>query len=450
MAVIFKTPGIYIRVQSAVYPYKNKKHRAASICLNSWPTMFKLLAVLPVLFLSFAMAWAQPSNVTGLSFQLVALSRVPDGHADNVSSYTAKDLRPFALTPSDYVHGVFVSIGTGQGGRRKILALDTAASTSWVMCEPCRPPLHQLGRLFSPAESPTFRGVRRDDPVCVPPYHRLHSTNGCSFAFPSATGYLARDTFHLRHSERSVVKSISGVAFGCAHTTTGFYNEGILGGVLSLSPSPLSFLTQFGSRAGGRFSYCLPDPTTSHNPSGFIQFGIEVPSLPRHAHTTTLTVSASGYHLSLIGISLGNKRLDIDRHVLTSHGCSINPAETITKIAEPAYVIVARELMAQMNELGSKQVKGPPGSPLVFNKISRRVRARLPNMVFHFADGGDMWFTAGKLFQVIGTTARFLVEGHGSHRTVIGAAQQVNARFIFNVAAGRLTFAEELCSREAA
>lgn len=246
------------------------------------------------------------------------------------------------------------------------------------------------------------------------------------------------------------MKSISGVAFGCAHINTGFYNEDILSGVLSLSTSPLSFLTQFGSRAGGRLSYCLPDPTTSRNPSGFIQFGIEIPSLPRGAHTTTLTVSASGYHLSLIGISLGNKRLDIDRHVFTSHGCSINPAETITKIVEPAYLVVVRELVAQMNELGSKQVKGPPGGPLVFNKISRRVRTRLPNMMFHFADGGDMWFTAGKLFQVSGTTARFLVEGHGSHRTVIGAAQQVNARFIFNVAAGRLTFAEELCSREAA
>ncbi|XBI74608.1 hypothetical protein VPH35_068111 [Triticum aestivum] len=376
--------------------------------------MFKLLAVLPVLFLSFAMAWTQPANVTGMSFQLVALSRVPDGDAGNGSSYTVKDLRPLALAPSDYVHGVFVSIGTGQGGRRKVLALDTSASTSWVMCEPCRPPLHQVGRLFSPAASPTFRGVHGNDPVCVPPYHRLHSANG----------------------GRSAVKSISGVAFGCAHATTGFYNEDILGGVLSLSPSPLPFLTQFGSRAGGRFSYCLPDPTTSRNPGGFIQFGIEVPSLPRDAHTTTLTASASGYHLSLIGISLGNKRLDIDSHVFTRHGCSINPAETITKIVEPAYLVVARELVAQMNELGSKQVKGPPGGPLVFNKISRTVRTRLPSMVFHFADGGDM--------------SRFLVEGHGSHRTVIGAAQQVNARFIFNVAAGRLTFAEELCSRDAA
>ncbi|XBI86526.1 hypothetical protein VPH35_094462 [Triticum aestivum] len=378
--------------------------------------MFKLLAVLSLLFLSFAMAWAQPANLTSLSFQLVALSRVPDGDAGNGSSYNAKDLRPLALPPSDY---------------------------------PCRPPLHQVGRLFLPAASPTFRGVRRDDPVCVPPYRRIHSANRCSFAFPSATGYLARDTFHLSHSGRSAVKSISGVAFGCAHTTTGFYNEDILGGVLSLSTSPLSFLTQFGSRADGRFSYCLPDPTTSRNPSGFIQFGIEVPSLPRDAHTTALTASASGYHLSLIGISLGNKRLDIDRHVFTRHGCSINPAETITKIVEPAYLVVARELVAQMNELGSKQVKGPPGGPLVF-KISSRVRTRLPSMVFHFADGGDMWFTSGKLFQFSGTTARFSVEGHGSHRTVIGAAQQVNARFIFNVAAGRLTFAEELCSREAA
>lgn len=281
----------------------------------------------------------------------------------------------------------------------------------------------------------------------VPPFHRLHTVNGCAFAFSSATGYLSRDTFHLGNGgSGAATESISGVVFGCAHSITGFQNGGTLGGVLSLSPSPLSLPMQLGARRGGRFSYCLPKPT-QRNPHTFLRLGADVPSTPPGAHTTTLAVhpgpKAPGYYLSLVGISLGNKRLDIDQHVFAAgHGCSINPAETITTIAEPAYLAVEHALVAHMKDLGSNRVKGP----LCFDRINRSVRARLPSMVFHFEDGAELWFTVEQLFEVRGSlTACFLEVGRGQHRMVIGAAQQVNTRFTFDIGAGRLAFTPELC-----
>lgn len=139
-----------------------------------------------------------------------------------------------------------------------------------------------------------------------------------------------------------------------------------------------------------------------------------------------LPISTSSRFIYGVGISLGNKRLDIDQHVFAAgHGCSINPAETITAIAEPAYLAVEHALVAHMKDLGSNRVKGP----LCFDRINRSVRARLPSMVFHFEDGAELWFTAEQLFEVRGSlTACFLVVGGGHHRTVIGAAQQVNTR----------------------
>ncbi|XP_003559132.2 aspartyl protease 25-like [Brachypodium distachyon] len=424
-----------------------------SMCLSSEATMFKLFAVLlPVLFLSFAMAWAQPGNVTGLSFQIVALSRAPDEHANNLSSFATDDMRLPILTSARFVYGVFVSIGTGQGFKLQVLGLDTSTSMSWVMCEPCQPSLPQAGHLFSPAASPTFHGVHSNDPVCTAPYRP--TANGCSFRFPFASGYLSRDTFHLRNgglSGGAPIESVPGIMFGCAHSVAGFHNDGTLGGVLSLSHLRLSLLTQLSARAGGRFSYCLPKPTQG-NPHGFLRLGADVlPPLP-HSHMTALTVrsgSAPDYYLSLVGITLAEKRLRIDPRVFAAGrgGCSINPAATITAIMEPAYLVVERALVAYMKELGSDRVKkGPPGGgALFFDRMYKSVQARLPSMAFHFKDGAELWFTPEQLFEVHGMVAWFMMVGKGYRRTVIGAPQQVNTRFTFDVAAGRLSFASELC-----
>lgn len=375
--------------------------------------MFKLLAaiLLPMLFLSFAIALAQQGNVTGISFQLIALHQAPDVHTNNSSSHATEDLNLPITTSARFIYGVFVSIGTGEGTRRKVLALDTGANTSWLMCEPCQPPLPQVGHLFSPAASPTFRGVHGDDPVCTTPYR--HTAKGCSFRFPFAAGYLSRDTFHLRSGgSGTVMESVPGIVFSCAHSVTGFHNDGTLGEVLSLSHSPLSFLTLLGARASGRFSYCLPKPT-AHSPHSFLRFGADVPSLPSHAHTTTLVhAGIPRYHLNIVGISLGNKRLHIDRDVFAAGGgCSINPAVTITRIVEPAYLAVEHALVAHMKELGSGRVKGMPGGPLCFDHMGRSVRAQLPGMSFHFEDGVELHFAAEQLFDVRVMAACFLVVG---------------------------------------
>ncbi|KAI4986769.1 hypothetical protein ZWY2020_019399 [Hordeum vulgare] len=410
--------------------------------------MFKLLSTLLLVFLlSFAITWANPSNTPGLSFQIVALSRavLPDGHTNNGSTYTTEDLRLPISTSAQYAYGVFVSLGTGEGTRLKVLALDTEASTSWVMCEPCHPSPPQVGNLFSPGASPTFHGVHSNDPVCTTPYRK--TANGCSFHFSSITGYLSRDTFHLRTGRAGAVReSIPRVVFGCAHSSTGFHNDNTLGGVLSLSHLPLSLLTQLGAHVSGRFSYCLPK-STGHNPHGSLFLGADVPSPPPHSHTTNLVIhpGVSGYHLNLIGITLGYKRLKIDKRVFVSHSCSINPAETITHIAEPIYLVVEKALVARMKELGSDRVKGPTGGPLWFDRMYQSVKEQLPNMAFHFEGGAELWFTSDRLFEVHGMNARFMVAGRGYRRTVIGAAQQVNTRFTFDVARGKLSFVSEVC-----
>lgn len=406
--------------------------------------MFKLFGVLSVLLWSFALAWPGPRNLTGVSFQIVALSRAPDMHAINGSSYAIKYLSPPIMTRA---YAVFITIGTGGGQRRQALALDTTTSMSWVMCQPCRPELPQEGRIFNPATSPTFHGVHSNDPVCVPPYHRLHTTNRCSFHFSSSVGRLARETFRLLNQQR-VTESFPGVVFGCANGTIGFHNHDILGGALSLSPAPLSLLTQLGAHAGGRFSYCLPLPRMfEHLPRSFLYLGADVPRPPPHANMTTIIMQPGvpGYQLRLIGITIGDKRLNIDRHVFDDHSCSINPAVIITEIVEPAFLVVESAMVPQMKKLGWNRAEGPSGGPLVFNKMHRSASLEFPKMVFHFQDGGELWFPGEYLFDTSGMKAHFLV-GRGHRMTVIGATQQVNTRFTFDVGRRRLSFVSQWCS----
>ncbi|XBI86527.1 hypothetical protein VPH35_094463 [Triticum aestivum] len=205
------------------------------------------------------------------------------------------------------------------------------------MCEPCHPSPPQVGNLFSPSASPIFHDVHNNDPVCITPYRK--TAHGCSFHFSSVTGYLSRDTFHLRTGRSGAIReSVPRVVFGCAHSSTGFHKDNTLGGVLSLSHLPLSLLTQLG----------------------------------------------------LTGV-------------------------------------------------------GPPGGPLWFDRMYKSVKEQLPNMAFHFEGGAELWFTSDRLFEVHGMNARFMVAGRGYRRTVIGAAQQVNTRFTFDVPRGKLSFVSEVC-----
>ncbi|KAE8775223.1 protein ASPARTIC PROTEASE IN GUARD CELL 1-like [Hordeum vulgare] len=411
--------------------------------------MINLFGVVSVLLWCFAIAWSGPRNVSGVSFQIVALSRAAgdDMQVNNGSSYgmrTDQYLSPPIMTPA---YAVFIMMGSGDGRRLQALALDTAASMSWVMCQPCRPELAQKGHIFSPGASPTFHGVHSNDPVCVPPYHRLHTTNRCSFHLPTAVGRLARETFRLRNKQ-GAAESFPGLVLGCANGTVGFHNQGILGGVLSLSPAPLSLVTQLGAHAGGRFSYCLPLPRSHElKPRSFLFLGADVPRTPPDANATSIIVQPGvpGYQLRLVGITIGDKRLNIDRHVfLDDHSCTINPAVMMTEIVEPAFIAVETALVPQMKKLGWNREEGG-GGPLVFNKIYRSASSEFPKMVFHFQDGGELWFPGEYLFDITGVKAHFLV-GRGHRRTVIGAMQQVNKYFMFDVARRRLTFVSRWCS----
>ncbi|VVA28290.1 PREDICTED: aspartic [Prunus dulcis] len=102
------------------------------------------------------------------------------------------------------------------------------------------------------------------------------------------------------------ISPVANVVFGCAHDNDGY--NGQPSGILGLGPSNISLATQLGSK----FSYCIgsiKDPKYPHNQL-ILGDGAKIEGL-----STPLEVYNDLYYLTLGGISLSERRLEIDPEI---------------------------------------------------------------------------------------------------------------------------------------
>ena len=100
--------------------------------------------------------------------------------------------------------------------------------------------------------------------------------------------------------------------FGCSHSTENFQNNGIYAGVATINRAPTLLVMQAGLT---RFSYCLfavsgcRNTTTNRQQEGFLRFGTHVPPNLHYKTTSILPAHEPEYYVSLVGVSLGARRL---------------------------------------------------------------------------------------------------------------------------------------------
>ncbi|PON80602.1 Aspartic peptidase [Parasponia andersonii] len=89
-------------------------------------------------------------------------------------------------------------------------------------------------------------------------------------------------------------------------------DQGNIAGILGLGWGPGSLVKQLGSRAGGRFSYCLQRADGNHQRNTFLQFGSDIPSRSGLQTTDLLQYgSEEAYFVDLVDISIAGSRLHI-------------------------------------------------------------------------------------------------------------------------------------------
>ncbi|KAJ1275007.1 hypothetical protein BS78_05G103800 [Paspalum vaginatum] len=363
--------------------------------------------------------------------------------------------------------GTSVYVGTGNGRGQFLLKVDATSIMMWLQCEPCRPQAQQGRPLFVPRDSPSFVAVHGASGGCDRRFFTPLPNNLCAFHYTGngnrVNGILARD-----HVTRQDGVDLGVIFIGCAHNSVIFRNDGIYAGVVGLGrvpqPSPVSSQPHVLGMSHGRtsFSYCLSGET---NRQGLLRFGTDVPVLHTSRYRTTRILPAlhaqdGAYHVSLVGVSLGAHILDAVRPEMFGRrgedvgegGCIIDIGTPLTVMAQEAYSVVEEAVWSELQRHGAERVEQHDYGLCV--RATEATKRRLPSMSLHFAEEeatlvvspkhlflimDDMYKKAGQIACLAMRPGR---------RTVIGALQQVDTRFVFDLEGDRISFAPESCTKE--
>ncbi|KAG2605454.1 aspartic proteinase nepenthesin-2-like [Panicum virgatum] len=345
-----------------------------------------------------------------------------------------------------------VGVGTGNGRQDYLFkVVDTSSNLIWMKCKGCDPHSPQRHRLFDKTASPTFGLVPGTDPFCQPPYWSEFNGQACAFRVDgprgmSVEGYLGTDQLTY---EGAVHQN---VPFGCAHSAHHFQNDGVFAGVIGATAV---------ARGLTRFSYCLfhGGGDANRRRQGFLRFGTDVPRNPRYRTTKILPAlgarnESSGHYVRLVGVSLGARRLDGIRLEMFARrddgqgGCVIDLGTPLTVMAREAYDVVEAAVWSDLAHHGAERVE-LSGYGLCVRASSEAMKGRLPSLSLHFPEE--------EAALVVSPEQMFLMaddEEQGriaclamkpGRRTVIGALQQVDTRFVFDLKDSKLSFASESC-----
>jgi aspartyl protease family protein len=398
------------------------------------------------------------STSTGFSFRLVTNSNAIRRHDDGFQHLQAHPERGSSLYESlQNTPHIAVKIGTGVGMQEYSLKIDRVEpEQTWIQCVPCEPKARQHNTLFRPDLSPTCRNVPSISTLCAPP-HYSRQGGVCAFRLTGSsgllvTGYLKKDQVSAGDHNR-----IPDFMFGCAHSTTNFNNEGIYAGVFTLGRSPASLVMQLAARGLTQFSYCLVGGSSTKR-HGYLRFGSDVvPHNPRYRTTRILPAhEESEYHLSLIGVSLGGQKLDGIRPEMFARskdqqtgGCVIDISTPLTVVAQEPYSIIEEALWSDLQQHRQKVERvRRPGFGLCFRAPESSVEGDfLKSLSLHFSEEeAVLVFSPKQLFLMMEGGQVACLAMKPGNRTVIGAFQQVDTRFVYDVEDSKLSFAPELCT----
>ncbi|XP_024928719.3 aspartic proteinase CDR1 [Ziziphus jujuba] len=383
--------------------------------------------------------------------------------------FSSNALRPKVDYQGPSVYMAQVGIGTFTSGPiYYFLGMDSSIDLIWTQCDNCRSPGHhcfpQRQPLFPSLRSSSYRKlVCNRHPLCYP---RSCIGNFCSYISrfadnSTSTGFLSSETFTF-DSDSSRKEVVPNIVFGCGFDqvlSVDFGQEGNYAGILGLGWGPHSLVTQLGSRAGGRFSYCLQTMTNPGGRNTLLRFGSDIPNRPGLQSTDLLQYGGqlSGFYVSLLDISIAGARLRIPPDHFarkpSGGGTVMDSGSAFSSLIRPAYDILERELIRYFLRFPTlTRIRPPRFFKLCYERIERRGYTNLPSLTFHFR-GADLVVQPQGAFYVkeaAGAREYFcLAMTPFDGATLIGAYQQTNQRFIYDLNTKKLFFGREDCLRNA-
>ncbi|XP_031486865.1 aspartic proteinase CDR1-like [Nymphaea colorata] len=295
---------------------------------------------------------------------------------------------PVAADPGDYLMRLVI----GTPGREFWAAVSTGSTLVWTRCLPCTSCFPEpAAPIFNPRLSSTYHAVDCNSSLCSRHYEvACDPDRRCHYSYANTKGTISSETFTftIPGSPRNVV--IPAIIFGCDHE--GGLENSSVDGVVGLGRGSLSLVSQLGSHVGNKFSYCLV-PRDKKNSTGRIEFGEAISGAGnlRRTPMKTETYDPEGYYVTLIDLSVGNKRLNLNRQDGSgdrsgSVSMVIDSGTPLTALSADAYY----NLTSAINEI----VKLPPGErnygfDLCYAVNDARDLRGFPEVTLHFEGGAD-------------------------------------------------------------
>lgn len=292
------------------------------------------------------------------------------------------------------------NFSVGEPPVAQLVTIDTGSNLLWVQCLPCIKCFEQSVPIFDPSKSSTYTNLSCTSPYCIfSAGDKCDPENQCKYALSyldqtSTMGNLATEKLTFETSDEGTTPVI-GTVFGCGHENDGF--NGQLSGVLGLGPENISLV----SRLNSKFSYCfgnISDPSYIYNQL-ILGDGAKI-----EGDSTSLEIFNGLYYLTLEGLSLGEKRLDIDPEISKRQpsgkgGMVIDTGSTISFLAEGGFDPLSAEVQSLLD--GKLDRVDDPYHPsrLCYKGSVGRDLAGFPVATFHFSGGADLALDAHSLFQ---------------------------------------------------
>ncbi|KAL5774974.1 hypothetical protein ACOSP7_012531 [Xanthoceras sorbifolium] len=336
----------------------------------------------------------------------------------------------------------YVNFSIGEPPVPQLAIMDTGSDLIWVNCNPvCR----NCGKVFDPSKSSTFAKTPCNYTFCL----SCSPTNECNYSVKyvkgtDSEGIIATEQFSFETLGEGRI-AINSVVFGCGINNGEFIDKstGIFG--LSISEREnFSILKLLGSR----FSYCVGNIVDHEYKFNRLVLGEAV----IEGYSTPLEIIDGEYYLILEGISIGEKRLEIDSEIFkktsNDNGVFIDTGTTYTWLTPNAYQVVKREIEHLSKGLLTRfpYPWAPDGYLCYFGEVSRDVEG-FPVMTFHFAEGADLVLDAyGMFLQVqsqvfcLAIVPSSIADDGIKDRSLIGMVAQQNYNVAFDLGTSRLYF----------
>ncbi|CAN6582072.1 unnamed protein product [Malus baccata var. baccata] len=232
------------------------------------------------------------------------------------------------------------------------------------------------------------------------------------------------------------------------------HHPNIMAGVLGIRRiHPSSFVLQLSAITQMKFSYCLP---RRNGDEAALHFGIDA-ELRHHANVQTIPILGSDndfYYVNMTGISVAGSALPIDPALFSyaGMGVAIDSGSLYTMFISPVYKIVKESIIAYFEEelqLHPLVNKSRSQMDLCYDlrEVKKAVRGWL-SVAFHFDGGVNLQLTESLTFHAfhdLGEYCLMINEDREVGGNILGAYQQMNRRFFYDVGARKLSFAPEDC-----